>query len=98
KQRAEGVPGELVLAANPAQRYQLLLNDADSFAHRLDLAGGRYAFSAVLPREARVQDALRGTIELQSGYSGRVRFKSGRRPLAQILFGDFIRFLKLHFF
>lgn len=94
-----GVPGELVLAANPNDAYALMLNDPSSFSHRLDITGGRYNFSAVLPLAPTTIQGLQPSpgSELKTGYTGRVKFLCGRRPLAQILFGDFVRFVKLHF-
>lgn len=94
-----GVPGELVLAANPNDAYALALTDPTSFSHRLDITGGRYNFSAVLPLAPTTTQGLQPSpgSELKNGYTGRVKFLCGRRPLAQILFGDFVRFVKLNF-
>jgi biotin carboxyl carrier protein len=95
-----GVPGELVLAANPNDVYPLTLTDPTSFSHRLDITGGRYNFSAIIPlaeSTARKVGVNPGS-ELKTGYTGRVKFLCGRRPGGDILFGDFVRFMKLHFF
>ncbi len=97
RRRAEptgGVPAEMVLTANPNVSYTLHLVSPTSFAHRLDTSGGKYNFSAILPLEGT------GTLgaEIKPGYTGNIKFSCGRRPLAQLLFGDFIRFLKLTFF
>lgn len=95
-----GVEGELVLTANPNRIYRLRLTDPASFAYRLDTTGGKYNFSAVVPLHETVLGSS-GPIsseEMKSGYTGRARFACGRRPLARILFGDFVRFAKVHFF
>jgi multidrug efflux pump subunit AcrA (membrane-fusion protein) len=94
------VPGELVLTAAPNRVYHVELTDPSAFSHRLDTTGGKYSFSAVVPIDDAIVDAakLSGEHELKMGYTGRVRFSCGRRPLAEILFGDFLRFIKLAFF
>jgi hypothetical protein len=105
EQRRTGDPkasiaGELVLAANPNRTYALTLIDPAAFAHRLDAGGGNYNFSAILPLHDAIADPT--TIgpggEIKTGYTGRARFDCGRRPLARILFGDFVRFVKVNFF
>jgi hypothetical protein len=95
-----GIPGELVLAARPNDRFDLTLTDPQAFSHRLDTAGGKYNFSAIVPLATGVETAaqLATPGEFKTGYTGRARFTCGRRPLAQLLFGDFVRFLKLAFF
>lgn len=101
--RAEGrggVHGELVLTANPNQLYPVTLRDENAFSHRLDTAAGKYNFSAVLPLAANVGNPAQAATptEMKTGYTGRAKFACGRRTLAQIMFGDFVRFLKVNFF
>lgn len=97
---AAGVAGELVLTANPNQVYPISLSDPSGFAQRLDTAGGKYNFSTIVPLTSDIANpaGFAADNELKTGYTGRARFSCGRRPLAQILFGDFIRFIKLTFF
>jgi RND family efflux transporter MFP subunit len=97
---AAGVPAELVLLADPNRVYHLKLSDPEAFAQRLDTTGGKYSFTAVLPVTEPVTDASQLTVgaDMKMGYTGKVRFACGRRPLAQILFGDFVRFMKVFFF
>jgi hypothetical protein len=91
------VHGDLVLTANPNQVFPMTLRDENAFAHRLDTAGGKYNFSAVLPLPGPANPAKLGAgNEMKTGYTGRARFACGRRTLAQILFGDFVRFLKVN--
>lgn len=99
RDREAGIPGELRLTANPNHIYPLTLTDPSGFAHRLDTTNGKYNFSAIVPMTD-VTDAVGSSpaLELKTGYSGRVRFACGRRALARILFGDFIRFLKINLF
>lgn len=92
------VEGELVLMAEPDRVYPLRLTDPSTFSHQLDTANGNYNFSAVVPLAGHIEGELTPGGELKTGYTGRARFSCGRRPLAQILFGDFIRFLKVTFF
>ncbi|MEO5959872.1 MAG: HlyD family efflux transporter periplasmic adaptor subunit [Opitutaceae bacterium] len=100
KDPTASVGGELVLTANPNRIYHLNLADPTSFAHRLDTSGGKYNFSSIIRLSEGLGDPAQLTPEgeLKLGYTGRVRFLCGRQPLAQILFGDFIRFLKLSLF
>jgi biotin carboxyl carrier protein len=97
---ARGIPGELALTAHPDHIFNLVLTDSAAFAHRLDTSGGKYNFSAIMPLADGAANAARlgEQAELKSGYGGRVRFSCGRRPFASILFGDFVRFMKLTFF
>jgi biotin carboxyl carrier protein len=93
-----GIPGELVLTAFPNQVYSLQLDDPASFAHRLDTTAGKYNFSAVLPLQTPLAADNLTPSEMKTGYTGKAKFSCGRRPLAQILFGDFVRYLKVNFF
>jgi len=99
RNREAGIPGELRLTANPNQIYPLTLTDPSGFAHRLDTTHGKYNFSAIVPMtDVTAEVGSSQVLELKAGYSGRIRFTCGRRALARILFGDFIRFLKINFF
>ena len=95
-----GIPAIMALAANPSVKYHLQLTDPNSFAHRLETAGGKYNFSAIIPMDSVETEAALPARDrgIKSGYTGNVKFLCGHRPLAQLLFGDFIRFLKLTFF
>jgi hypothetical protein len=88
------VPAGLRLAANPARKYELDLNDARQLAYGLDTSTGEYQFTAMLPLEADLQDAR----FFKAGFTGRVTFETGIRPLAYVLFKDFFDFLTVRFF
>jgi biotin carboxyl carrier protein len=93
-----GVSGDLVLNANPDHVYPLRLRDENAFAHRLDTGGGKYHFSAILPLPEAPGDPaqIAPGVEMKTGYTGRARFACGRRTLARMMFGDFVRFLKVN--
>ena len=94
-----GVPAVMALAANPNVKYHLQLTDPKSFSYRLETSGGKYNFSAILPISGMGNGAAPPSTdgEIKGGYTGSVKFLCGRRALAELLFGDFIRFLKLTF-
>lgn len=94
-----GVPGKVVLAANPNDVYHIELKDPEAFANRLDTSGGKYDFSAVIPMDEKVAgEGDAANVQLKDGYTGRVKFSCGHEPLIGILFGDFVRFLKVYLF
>ena len=88
------VPVSLTLAANPAKRYSLEVNSPNQIAYGLDTARGKYDFSVMLPLETTISDASL----LKSGFGGRAKFSTGRKPSCYVLFRDFINFLRVRFF
>lgn len=88
------IPAALRLAANPAHKYHLELDNPAQLAYGLDTANGEYQFTAMLPLNAQLVDAD----FLKSGFTGRMTFDTGMRPLAYVLFKDFIDFLIVRFF
>jgi hypothetical protein len=88
------VPANLRLSSNPAHSHQLMLNRPDQLAYGLDTSTGEYQFTAMLP----LNEVLDEKSFLKSGFTGRISFDGGRRPLAYILFKDFIDFLTVRFF
>jgi multidrug resistance efflux pump len=88
------VPVSLTLAANPAKRYSLEVNSPKQIAYGLDTARGKYDFSVMLPLETTISDASL----LKSGFGGRAKFSTGRKPSCYVLFRDFINFLRVRFF
>lgn len=99
KDPAAGVPADVKLTANPDHIYHVQLTDPESFSNRLDTSGGKYSFSAIIPvPETVAREAEAAGLELKAGYSGRAKFSCGRRPLIGVLFGDFVRFLRVNFF
>lgn len=93
--RAHGpLPASLRLAANPAHRYELELSSDSQLAYGLDTTNGKYEFTAVLPLNASLDDP--GL--MKSGFTGRISFEAGTRPVAYVLFKDFVRFMLVRFF
>ncbi|WP_148218190.1 efflux RND transporter periplasmic adaptor subunit [Opitutus terrae] len=88
------VPAALRLAANPAHKYQLQLVNRSQLAYGLDTSTGDYQFTVVVPLNAKLDDAA----FLKSGFTGRMTFESGVRPVAYVLFKDFVDFLTVRFF
>jgi hypothetical protein len=88
------VPAALRLAANPSHQYHLKLDHLSQLAYGLDTSNGEYQFTAMLPLNAQLVDAD----FLKSGFTGRMTVDTGVRPLAYVLFKDFIDFLKIRFF
>lgn len=90
------VPASLRLAANPTHTHKLELTDASQLAYGLDTAVGEYQFTAMLPLTTRVEEA--SSSFLKSGFTGRITFEAGKRPVAYVLFHDFIDFMRVRFF
>ena len=88
------VPVSLSLAANPARKYPLEVTSEKQIAFGLDTARGKYDFSVMLPLETELGDASL----LKSGFGGRAKFDTGRRPAFYVLFRDFANFLRVRFF
>jgi len=88
------IPAVLRLAADPAQKYELELTSANQLAYGLNTAEGEYEFTAVLPFTMSVDNPT----FLKSGFTGRVTFAVGRRPVAYLLFKDFIQYITVRFF
>ncbi len=88
------IPATLRLAANPAETHHLELNASEQLAYGLDTHSGEYEFTVMLPLKTVLDDAD----FLKSGFTGRISFASGSRPLALILFKDFIDFITIRFF
>lgn len=87
------IPVSLALAANPAKKYPLELNAQQQIAFGLDTSRGRYDFSVMLPLETTIHDASL----LKSGFGGRAKFETGRKPTAYVLFRDFVNYLRVRF-
>lgn len=87
------VEGSVRLAANPTQAYPLAVTSSEQLAYGLDTTRGEFLFqiSAPLKVEPSQLDLLK------SGFAGRASFECGRRPIAYVLFHDFINFLRLRF-
>lgn len=88
------VPATLRLAANPARKYELDLVSHAQLAYGLDTTTGEYQFTAMLPLNASLTDDQ----FFKAGFTGRVSFEAGVRPVAYVLFNDFIEFLIVRFF
>jgi hypothetical protein len=88
------VPAALRLAANPARKYELDLTNARQLAYGLDTTTGEYQFTVMLPLNEELADAR----FFKAGFTGRVTFDTGIRPLAYVLFKDFFDFLTVRFF
>jgi hypothetical protein len=87
------VPVTLALAANPARRYELEVKSENQIAFGLDTARGKYDFSVMLPLETTLSDSSL----LKSGFGGRAKFSTGRKPAFYVLFRDFVNFLRVRF-
>lgn len=88
------VPVSLSLAANPAHKYPLEVASQAQIAFGLDTAHGKYDFSVMLPLDTTFKDASL----LKSGFGGRAKFETGRRPVAYVLFRDFVNYLRVRLF
>lgn len=88
------IPASLTLIADPSRSYDLELASPTQIAYGLDTSQGKYDFITVLPLATSVDDVNL----LKSGFAGRATFKAGRKPVAYILFKDFINFLRVRFF
>lgn len=88
------IPAALRLAANPAHKYQLQLENRSQLAYGLDTSTGEYQFTVMVPLNTKLDDAA----FLKSGFTGRMTFESGMRPVAYVLFKDFVDFLTVRFF
>lgn len=87
------IPVSLTLAANPAHHYDIELQTPAQIAYGLDTTRGKYEFVAMLPLATDPEDARL----LKSGFAGRATFTTARRPIAYILFKDFVNFLRVRF-
>ncbi len=85
------ISGELRLAADPTQTFPLQVVDGAQFAYGLDTSENGYSFALTLPLKID-RDSLDF---LKVGFAGKAEFQAGRRPVAYVLFNDFIRFIKL---
>jgi multidrug efflux pump subunit AcrA (membrane-fusion protein) len=93
-QAREEVTGHLRLAANPVESFPLAVTSREQLNEGLDASHGEYIFQVEVPLEARPNQ-----VELiKSGMAGRASFACGRRPLAYVLFRDFVNFIRLRFF
>lgn len=88
------IPATLKLAADPAKSYPLKLTNNNQLAYGVDISTGKYFFSALLPLEL---DQAQGSL-IKSGFSGKASFEVAKRPLAYVLFRDFVIFVRLKFF
>ena len=89
--REGAISGELKLAADPTRTYSLEVVEEAQFAYGLDASQEDYTFALTLPLEMEA-----GNLDfLKVGFAGRAEFHAGKRPVAYILFNDFIRFIKL---
>jgi hypothetical protein len=91
--KAGRVPVSVALAANPARRYELEVNSPQQIAFGLDTARGKYDFTVMLPLETTLTDLSL----LKSGFGGRAKFSTGRKPSSYVLFRDFVNFLRVRF-
>lgn len=87
------IAGSVRLAANPTHAYDLVLAHRDQLSYGLDSSRGEYSFQVSLPLEAEPSQLD----VLKSGFAGRASFDCGKRPIAYVLFHDFINFLRLRF-
>jgi len=87
------IEGSVRLAANPAQAYPVSLRSREQLAYGLDTSRGEFLFQVSIPLEAEPSQLDL----LKSGFAGRATFGCGKRPVAYVLFHDFINFLKLRF-
>jgi hypothetical protein len=87
------IPVTLALAANPAHKYLLELNTSEQIAYGLDTARGKYEFSVMLPLDRTLED----TSLFKSGFGGRAKFNTGKKPVAYMLFRDFINYFRVRF-
>ena len=87
------IEGSVRLAANPTHAYDLAITQRDQLRYGLDSSRGEYSFQVSLPLEAEPSQLD----VLKSGFAGRASFDCGRRPVAYVLFHDFINFLRLRF-
>jgi len=87
------IEGSVRLAANPTFAYDLVLSERDQLRYGLDSSRGEYSFQVSLPLEAEPSQLDL----LKSGFAGRASFACGKRPVAYVLFHDFINFLRLRF-
>jgi hypothetical protein len=87
------IAGSVRLAANPTQSYDLEVSSREQLAYGLDTTRGEYLFQVSVPLDA---DPSKLDL-LKSGFAGRASFDCGRRPIAYVLFRDFVNFLRLRF-
>lgn len=87
------INGRLKLAANPAKRYDLNLASQTQLAYGLDVSSGEYEFIAMIPLQLETDDPE----ALKAGFAGRASFEGGLRPVAYVLFRDFVNFLRVKF-
>lgn len=87
------VEGTVRLAANPSQAYPLSVTEQEQLAYGLDTSRGEFLFQISAPLEAEPSQLDL----LKSGFAGRASFKCGKRPVAYVLFHDFINFIRLRF-
>lgn len=87
------ITGSVRLAANPIDPFNIEITDRAQLTEGQDATHGEYIFQVEVPLEADEAklDALK------SGFAGRASFHCGRRPIAYVLFRDFINFLRLRF-
>jgi len=93
-QKKGAIDASLKLTAQPDQRYTLKLENASQLAHGLEPRQEDYFFIGMLdfPEQTQPQTFLK------TGFSGRVAFHIGRRPIAYILLRDLVRYLKTNLF
>lgn len=87
------IPGSLTLVADPSKSYELELESARQLSFGLDTARGKYEFVAMLPLGASLDDPNL----MKSGFAGRATFSTGIRPVAYVLFRDFVNFIRVRF-
>lgn len=87
------VEGSVRLAANPAQAYPLSVTSQEQLAYGLDTSRGEFLFQVSAPLQAEPSQLDL----LKSGFAGRASFDCGKRPIAYVLFHDFINFIRLRF-
>lgn len=87
------IAASLRLASDPAYTHQLDLTTGNQLAYGLDTSTGEYQFTAMLPLNTVLDDAA----FLKSGFTGRISFSAGTKPVAFVLFKDFADFIKIRF-
>lgn len=87
------IDGSVRLAANPTQAYPIAVHTREELAYGLDTSRGDFLFQVSVPLEAEPSQLDL----LKSGFAGRASFGCGKRPIAYVLFHDFINFVKLRF-
>ncbi|ACD82182.1 efflux RND transporter periplasmic adaptor subunit [Candidatus Methylacidiphilum infernorum] len=82
---------QLRLAADPAATYSLKLSSGNMLIRGLEAEGEKYEFSIVLPwNSSSIDPEL-----LKKGLRGQAAIELGMKPAAEVLFRDFINYMKI---